>query len=696
LNAERSARLAIPSSFVELARFELPSDVFAAVATSRGATPVPPSAVLAWSLVLRYDDATVVSAATAALANVEIDGAATSAAESAPKPVARLEWVPSTLIDGSWAGARARDEENAVAAAARDEALLALLPSSPPLDLRALAIDCGASRGSSLLAISIFFRASGASGSALHNLVKSLLDRSRAAREAVKRDADASVSSIRAERDKLNTVLNATLDDFAKYKTKAASALKAAERNPLGPGAIPAQPQTLPVQPPAAAASTEVNVMRLRVAELESALSEMTEARAAAEYRVNTLSDRIATLTERNKESLAALTSMRSELTAAAERYSTDSVQREEAMAAARLAADKAVAEASATASAASTKALDAAHELVRSTRREVEDLNSQLAVSRRELSEARTSLERAEASIALARADTAASHSDARFPAASQVTPARAAPAALLQQQPAQPAPPTVVTTTTIPSPLPAVSGQSPDGMSILLDRLITGAASGGAGTSGAPFPPPFSSPISVANYQNHGLYQPYHSGGAPSPGARSVGAHSRAEDDFEADAAVDEVEMLQRAAASATADANEARRDAELLRSQCDVLKEALRDAARASERESTLRGDGGGNSSTSAPMPMANLTFLKNAVVAYMATRNIAEQRRMLPAISLLLRLSPTEVARIAATLDSSSAAPIAGAVGGAASGLLGLVKKGVSVLGSISSPLSNSGN
>jgi hypothetical protein len=119
----------------------------------------------------------------------------------------------------------------------------------------------------------------------LHNLIKFFLDRSRTERDAVKRDADASVSSIRAERDKLNTVLNATLDDFAKYKTKAASALKAAEaRTPLGHGAIQAQPQAVPVQPPAVVASTEVNAARLRVAELETALSEMTEAIFENEY----------------------------------------------------------------------------------------------------------------------------------------------------------------------------------------------------------------------------------------------------------------------------------------------------------------------------------------------------------------------------------------------------------------------------
>lgn len=151
----------------------------------------------------------------------------------------------------------------------------------------------------------------------------------------------------------------------------------------------------------------------------------------------------------------------------------------------------------------------------------------------------------------------------------------------------------------------------------------------------------------------------------------------HSRAEDDFEADAAAaDEVEMLHRAAAGAAADAREARREAELLSEQCDVLKEALRDAARDRERERTLTspvsvvgGDGvGGAASGAATAPDAaatNLTFLKNAVVKWMVAGDLQERRKMLPAIALLLRLSPQEIAKVNAALDAA-ATPIRNAI------------------------------
>jgi hypothetical protein len=56
--------------------------------------------------------------------------------------------------------------------------------------------------------------------------------------------------------------------------------------------------------------------------------------------------------------------------------------------------------------------------------------------------------------------------------------------------------------------------------------------------------------------------------------------------------------------------------------------------------------------------------------------MATPGAAERRRMLPAIALLLRLAPAEVARIAAALDAAGGggalALAFGGEGGAAAG------------------------
>jgi hypothetical protein len=53
--------------------------------------------------------------------------------------------------------------------------------------------------------------------------------------------------------------------------------------------------------------------------------------------------------------------------------------------------------------------------------------------------------------------------------------------------------------------------------------------------------------------------------------------------------------------------------------------------------------------------------------------MVSSAAAERRRMLPAIALLLRLSPAEVARIEAALGGG------GSGGGSGGGLLGFVRK-----------------
>ena len=47
---------------------------------------------------------------------------------------------------------------------------------------------------------------------------------------------------------------------------------------------------------------------------------------------------------------------------------------------------------------------------------------------------------------------------------------------------------------------------------------------------------------------------------------------------------------------------------------------------------------------------------LTFLKNAIVAYMTCEDVGERRRMVPAIAMLLRLSPEELGKVNSSLDS----------------------------------------
>ena len=63
---------------------------------------------------------------------------------------------------------------------------------------------------------------------------------------------------------------------------------------------------------------------------------------------------------------------------------------------------------------------------------------------------------------------------------------------------------------------------------------------------------------------------------------------------------------------------------------------------------------------SSSSSVAAVSTSLTYLKNAVVAYMIAEGNAEKKRMLPAISMLLKLSPGEVEKISACLDGISSA------------------------------------
>lgn len=187
------------------------------------------------------------------------------------------------------------------------------------------------------------------------------------------------------------------------------------------------------------------------------------------------------------------------------------------------------------------------------------------------------------------------------------------------------------------------------------------------------------------------------------PLPRARSFGeGASRDERDYEPDAGGEEVEALQRAAVEAAAAAREAQHEGELLRQQCHVLKEALREAQREAERVAILGSplpaqhtQGGarppspagaapaGSAAAAAPGGGSggagtNLTYLKNSVVAYLASRSPEERRAMLPALTLLLRLSPAEVARIEAAAGGASAG------GGAAGGLLSFVSSPLAAL------------
>lgn len=50
--------------------------------------------------------------------------------------------------------------------------------------------------------------------------------------------------------------------------------------------------------------------------------------------------------------------------------------------------------------------------------------------------------------------------------------------------------------------------------------------------------------------------------------------------------------------------------------------------------------------------------SLEYLKNAIVSYMCTSGLEERKRMVPAIAMLLRLSPEEQSKILQSHVSSS--------------------------------------
>ena len=170
------------------------------------------------------------------------------------------------------------------------------------------------------------------------------------------------------------------------------------------------------------------------------------------------------------------------------------------------------------------------------------------------------------------------------------------------------------------------------------------------------------------------------------------SSGRLSRDEEDFEQDDAAgapeSELEQLAAQYAALAAELAEARAAGALQERQLAALKEALREAERAQARVALLGGGGGGHASSAALSPHAqphghahahahasagasepssavSLTFLKNAVVAILVATDVSERRRMVPAIAMLLKLSPEEAARVAAAVDPSSSSSAAAA-------------------------------
>jgi hypothetical protein len=173
--------------------------------------------------------------------------------------------------------------------------------------------------------------------------------------------------------------------------------------------------------------------------------------------------------------------------------------------------------------------------------------------------------------------------------------------------------------------------------------------------------------------NFVGHGLGG--HGAGLGLPTILSSGRLSRGEADFDADetgaAAADQpdrqLEALAEQYAALVAELAEARGAAALQQRQLEALKEALREAERAQARLGSLGGgvrpEAAAGAGGGATAEVTGLTYLKNAVVAFMLARETSERRRMLPAIALLLRLSPQEAERVAAAI---------GAEGGGSSG------------------------
>jgi hypothetical protein len=156
------------------------------------------------------------------------------------------------------------------------------------------------------------------------------------------------------------------------------------------------------------------------------------------------------------------------------------------------------------------------------------------------------------------------------------------------------------------------------------------------------------------------------------------SSGRLSRDEDDFEEDdlgaAGAEDVLALQYA--EVLRELKEARDLLTLQSKQLEVLKETVRECERANERLAVLSPSSpspnadiitsktvsiGRENSISSPTSVAavstNLTYLKNSVVAYMIADGNTERKRMLPAIAMLLKLSPGEVEKISNSLDGA---------------------------------------
>jgi len=199
--------------------------------------------------------------------------------------------------------------------------------------------------------------------------------------------------------------------------------------------------------------------------------------------------------------------------------------------------------------------------------------------------------------------------------------------------------------------------------------------------------------------NANNNLALLPHNLAARPLATVHSSGRLSRDEDDFEEDdlgaAGTEDVLALQYA--ELLRELKDAKDLLSLQAKQLDVLKETVRESERASARMAVLSpsspstsfssssqftsdahiNEGKSSSSSSTPQTgrennynsssssspsvaaiSTSLTYLKNAVVAYMIAEGNAEKKRMLPAIAMLLKLSPGEVEKVSACLDGVS--------------------------------------
>jgi hypothetical protein len=142
-------------------------------------------------------------------------------------------------------------------------------------------------------------------------------------------------------------------------------------------------------------------------------------------------------------------------------------------------------------------------------------------------------------------------------------------------------------------------------------------------------------------------------------------LGPGSREEEDFEEDTAQEEARMLAERCGEAEAEVGRLRGEVTRLRAAAEVAAEARREAERAEARSASLLAPSPRGSSTASPAtggPTVSLQYLKNSVVAFMATGSARERAAMLPAIALLLKLGPGECASIVGQLEREGASVV----------------------------------